>query len=165
MFVADVVGRVQLLEVLPRKISAHLAFFQAVAPVLSTFFDFLPDRNLLSKAGDLSKAVAGLNEDIVAASKDERNWGPSKAFIMAAEQAGVDTCDENTVRRFMVEYNLRRVARMEVAQAGSRPPPPSIAGPATPVRHSQAIPSRNEPCPCGSGRKYKRCCGAAHNRS
>ena len=20
--------------------------------------------------------------------------------------------------------------------------------------------SRNEPCPCGSGKKYKRCCGA-----
>lgn len=23
-----------------------------------------------------------------------------------------------------------------------------------------AEPGRNEPCPCGSGRKYKRCCGA-----
>lgn len=22
-------------------------------------------------------------------------------------------------------------------------------------------PGRNEPCPCGSGKKYKRCCGAA----
>ncbi|HNJ08571.1 MAG TPA: SEC-C metal-binding domain-containing protein [Plasticicumulans sp.] len=21
-------------------------------------------------------------------------------------------------------------------------------------------PGRNEPCPCGSGRKYKHCCGA-----
>jgi uncharacterized protein len=22
------------------------------------------------------------------------------------------------------------------------------------------VPGRNEPCPCGSGRKYKKCCGA-----
>ncbi|MCP6744796.1 SEC-C metal-binding domain-containing protein, partial [Klebsiella pneumoniae] len=22
--------------------------------------------------------------------------------------------------------------------------------------------SRNEPCPCGSGKKYKKCCGAQH---
>lgn len=29
-----------------------------------------------------------------------------------------------------------------------------------PVRHEQARPGRNAPCPCGSGRKYKRCCGA-----
>ena len=23
-----------------------------------------------------------------------------------------------------------------------------------------AAPGRNDPCPCGSGRKYKKCCGA-----
>ncbi|MBI3279156.1 MAG: SEC-C domain-containing protein, partial [Acidobacteria bacterium] len=22
-------------------------------------------------------------------------------------------------------------------------------------------PGRNDPCPCGSGKKYKKCCGAA----
>ena len=24
----------------------------------------------------------------------------------------------------------------------------------------KAAPGRNDPCPCGSGKKYKRCCGA-----
>ncbi|MCL2852668.1 MAG: SEC-C metal-binding domain-containing protein [Defluviitaleaceae bacterium] len=24
----------------------------------------------------------------------------------------------------------------------------------------EAVPGRNEPCPCGSGKKYKKCCGA-----
>jgi uncharacterized protein len=28
-------------------------------------------------------------------------------------------------------------------------------------RHSAAKVGRNEPCPCGSGRKYKKCCGGA----
>lgn len=33
--------------------------------------------------------------------------------------------------------------------------------PATPVRVPIAEPvGRNQPCPCGSGRRYKRCCGA-----
>ncbi len=27
-----------------------------------------------------------------------------------------------------------------------------------PIR-SEAEPKRNDPCPCGSGRKYKKCCG------
>ena len=31
--------------------------------------------------------------------------------------------------------------------------------PREPLRRSQA-PDRNAPCPCGSGRKYKKCCGA-----
>lgn len=31
--------------------------------------------------------------------------------------------------------------------------------PRTPLRRVEA-PGRNDPCPCGSGRKYKKCCGA-----
>jgi len=30
----------------------------------------------------------------------------------------------------------------------------------TPIRR-EASPGRNDPCPCGSGRKFKKCCGAA----
>lgn len=30
--------------------------------------------------------------------------------------------------------------------------------PTVPVRKGPKI-GRNEPCPCGSGKKYKRCCG------
>jgi preprotein translocase subunit SecA len=33
------------------------------------------------------------------------------------------------------------------------------AGPRQPVRREQKI-GRNDPCPCGSGKKYKKCCGA-----
>jgi hypothetical protein len=29
----------------------------------------------------------------------------------------------------------------------------------SPIRNPSKV-GRNEPCPCGSGRKYKRCCGA-----
>lgn len=36
----------------------------------------------------------------------------------------------------------------------ARIPGPTIIAPETP-------PARNEPCPCGSGTKWKRCCGAA----
>ena len=27
--------------------------------------------------------------------------------------------------------------------------------------HAEKAPDRNAPCPCGSGKKYKKCCGAA----
>jgi preprotein translocase subunit SecA len=33
-------------------------------------------------------------------------------------------------------------------------PPPQV------VRKSDKV-GRNEPCPCGSGKKYKKCCGAS----
>ena len=31
--------------------------------------------------------------------------------------------------------------------------------PRTPARR-EAQPERNDPCPCGSGKKFKKCCGA-----
>jgi len=49
-------------------------------------------------------------------------------------------------RRFAVE---RRVAARLAREART-------------VRRESAKVGRNEPCPCGSGRKYKHCCGAAH---
>jgi hypothetical protein len=145
-------------EILPRKMSAELPFFEAVAPVLSAFFDFLAGKGLLSKARELSAAVAELDAEIVAASQNERNWGPAKAFIMAAEKAGVDTCDRGAMDRFLIEYNLRLLARLEAGQADAVPASGSVAAPATPIRHAQPKPGRNDPCPCGSGRKFKKCC-------
>jgi len=42
--------------------------------------------------------------------------------------------------------------RIAYAMAGARPEPYERAAPKI---------GRNDPCPCGSGKKYKRCCGGA----
>lgn len=41
-------------------------------------------------------------------------------------------------------------------QQANKPPPPG----AIPVRTTPKI-GRNDPCPCGSGKKHKKCCGAS----
>jgi len=35
---------------------------------------------------------------------------------------------------------------------------PPLPPPVEPIR-SDKKPDRNDPCPCGSGKKYKKCCG------
>jgi uncharacterized protein YecA (UPF0149 family) len=35
----------------------------------------------------------------------------------------------------------------------------SCCGPKTPIVRTSAKIGRNDPCPCGNGRKYKKCCG------
>lgn len=35
----------------------------------------------------------------------------------------------------------------------------SCCAPKTPVRRETAKVGRNDPCPCGNGRKFKKCCG------
>ncbi|MFM8385338.1 MAG: preprotein translocase subunit SecA [Planctomycetia bacterium] len=63
------------------------------------------------------------------------------------------------------------------AQAPARPVPPAgpaampgrdgrpigsvPSGPRAPIRNAQKEPGRNDPCPCGSGEKYKKCHGAS----
>ena len=148
------------LEILPRKMSAERAFFQAVAPVLSAFFRFLAERELLNNVRELASTVAELDGEIICASQDERNWGPAKAFIMAAEKAGVDTCDQKAMSLFMIEHNLRQAARMQAREAVLVASTPSLPAPATPIRHAEPKVGRNAPCPCGSGKKFKKCCGA-----
>ena len=43
---------------------------------------------------------------------------------------------------------------------GAPPPGMDAPKPATPIRKDVSKVGRNDPCPCGSGRKYKKCCGA-----
>jgi len=49
------------------------------------------------------------------------------------------------------------VASLIIRCALGRQPVSRLTRPASDRR-----PSRNEPCPCGSGRKFKRCCGRAN---
>jgi preprotein translocase subunit SecA len=43
---------------------------------------------------------------------------------------------------------------------GRRQLPPVPQKPSTVVREGDKV-GRNDPCPCGSGKKYKKCCGAS----
>jgi hypothetical protein len=155
-------GRRQVIEccveVLPRKVSGELTFFQAVAPVLSAFFRFLAEKSLLRNGDALADTVAGLDREIVAASQDTGNWGPAKAFMMAAQQAGVDVSDQHALNQFMEEYNQRFFPPVPERQPAPVLPMASLA-PRAPVRHSEPKIGRNDPCGCGSGKKFKKCCG------
>jgi hypothetical protein len=61
--------------------------------------------------------------------------------------------------RFEGARRRRREAEALTAdkpEAAPRMPPPPVAPVAAPSRPGR--PGRNDPCPCGSGLKYKRCC-------
>ena len=52
-------------------------------------------------------------------------------------------------------------AGITAAAGGGPAPAPEVepAGKPRPVRREAPKVGRNDPCPCGSGKKYKRCCG------
>ena len=67
---------------------------------------------------------------------------------------------ENDVTKFInraqVQNNLQREAVVKDAHASSGK---EEATKRKPVVKKQQEPGRNDPCPCGSGKKYKNCCG------
>jgi preprotein translocase subunit SecA len=62
----------------------------------------------------------------------------------------------------MAEERQRRAEefRRRFQLSGPTGAPPGAARPQTVVRKGEKV-GRNDPCPCGSGKKYKKCCGAA----
>jgi uncharacterized protein len=57
----------------------------------------------------------------------------------------------DNIARWMIRLHAWRMANHRPMQGGDLTPRPSFAT-------TKKI-GRNDPCPCGSGRKYKRCCG------
>jgi preprotein translocase subunit SecA len=58
--------------------------------------------------------------------------------------------------------SLRKAALAEAADQGVEPPPAAVEAPAPNVpvvKGAEQRVGRNEPCPCGSGKKYKLCHG------
>ena len=53
---------------------------------------------------------------------------------------------------------MTAVKQQRAAQLGHGAPPVDMPVP-QPIRHVSPETGRNDPCPCGSGKKYKKCCG------
>ena len=142
-----------LLDVFARKMTAGREFFEGVGPLAAAFLDWLQTRGILADAAPLRDAVLDWSDEIVSRGMDRQNWGPGKRFAMAARERGCDLSDRGAMLRFMAEYNQRLSApgRYE-PEAPSEPVP-------VPIVNQQPKVGRNDPCPCGSGTKHKKCCG------
>ncbi len=151
------------LQTLPRKISTEESYFQALAPVLASFFTFLQATGRLRHGAAMARRILGMSKKIIAVANDPRNWGMAKSFAMTAMAKGVDLTDDRQMQSFAMDYNASIL--------GSEAPPikpdyeedweADHSSPVvTYVREGPKV-GRNDACPCGSGKKYKKCCGSA----
>ncbi len=92
------------------------------------------------EGGDAGK----LMEDLLA---------PIRAFTQATGWKGHES-SESEVRNLQnaIAPNVREIHSYWLAQR------PEEAPPSQSVRRSEPRVGRNDPCPCGSGKKYKKCC-------
>ena len=62
--------------------------------------------------------------------------------------------DNRSKLRYDRERDKKKQIKAGLPGADEAPLPP----PVEPIHTDKAV-GRNDPCPCGSGRKYKKCCG------
>jgi hypothetical protein len=153
-----------LLEVFPRKISAEPEFFEHVAPAAEVFLRWLGSEGILEAeaAERLAETVGPWRDEIVANSQDSRRWGLAKGMFMQASAEGYDPTDPGDLDRFMRAYNARLAEAHLFQDEGEDVEEGGLDDYLMPgetiVRDSPKV-GRNDPCPCGSGKKYKKCCG------
>ena len=102
-------------------------------------------------------------------------------LLVVGEVLGVELPEADEWRTQRADRRLRQAERRaELEEAGRRyselkargidpfadideEPDLDLKEPLQPVRREREKVGRNDPCPCGSGRKYKKCCGKQHS--
>ena len=146
-----------LFEIFPRKVSVEPDAAQEIVAELRAFWQFLKRTRSLEKADTILDLLTDEDADRLEAElADPENFGMAKSIFTAGANAGFDMTNEADVNRFMLEYNAAQLRGDALDDGKSRSTIPMQR--AAPIRQESRRVGRNDPCPCGSGRKYKKCC-------
>ncbi len=142
-----------LLEILPRQISPDRQLLGKIVPVTEAFLYWLGFEGMLSDAKALAGSIRAWSDQIIAAGMNRQDWGPLKSRVMEMVESGMDLTDPE-VRLAIVEQQVE-----DILEAMPTPEEPLADKPPIPIVEHRAKVARNAPCPCGSGKKYKKCHG------
>ncbi len=145
-----------LLTLVPCKLVVERPVLEKVAPVTEAFLVWLGSEGLLDDAPRLAATVHQWSEEIVSVGANPDNWGPIKAFAMRTIESGQDLRDP-VLRRQFIDEQFQGIIDSGIVE---REPEPTPDEPPIPIVETKRKVGRNDPCPCGSGRKYKKCCGS-----
>ena len=132
-----------VLEHVPRKFSVEADAAAAIVDELTMFWRFLervyelPEAPAIVEWLSEGRRVARLK----AALSDDSNFGMAKSLFMQGKKSGFDMTTEEGIAAFVAAYNG------------------SLSSPSAEASRNQRV-GRNDPCPCGSGKKFKKCCGS-----
>ncbi len=132
-----------LTKIMPAKVMAGDIYFQAVEPVMTAFLIFCGEKGYVPEGQTMAFRLRDITEDIMKEAGNSENWGEGKVLLKEAEKQGYDLSKKEDIDAFM---------RQQTGKKGS----PNLH----PVENIDKKTGRNDPCPCGSGKKFKKCCGA-----
>jgi hypothetical protein len=146
-----------VLDYVPRKVSTDADSAPSIIRELSMFWKYLdrvyklPAANAVVEWLGTAGRVADLEERLF----DSSNFGMAKSIFMLGNHAGYDMTSQAGTAEFIAAYNRGLLSHQESPHRESSFSRPA---PVAPLARDERV-GRNEPCPCGSGKKFKKCCG------
>jgi hypothetical protein len=131
----------------PRKVSAKAESAASLILELTKFWEYVDRVFDLPAAKSIIEWLNtdGLADQLETEMADPANFGIAKSFVMAGIAAGYDMTSQQDITKFMAVFNRSRQLPTAVSPSGK-----FVSG--------QPRVGRNDPCPCGSGKKFKKCC-------
>jgi hypothetical protein len=151
-----------LFDHVPRTANLSDEQIQVLPDHLRSFLDWLgrTGREPVSNVERLIEGIEHRRNRFFREARDPAHFGIAKTLVRTMEREGVNLSDEKAVRRFMESFNERLrhdptllplpfdVERGRTSSVSK----PWVWTPGAPP------PDATAPCPCGSGRRYKKCC-------
>lgn len=146
------------LDVMPRKVMANELYFESITPSLHAFFLFMKDEKINKNATKLAERIKIIEKDIIKTSKKPSKWGIGKQILSQALDKGIDISDQSKLSKFLDSIMGKALPNSTYEDEEEIESINSYGTMVPFVRKTEKI-GRNDPCTCGSGKKYKKCCG------
>lgn len=147
------------IDIIPRKIIADDLYFESIHPSLRAFLSFMDSKNINSRSKVLIKTIDQIKEDIIESSKDSSDWGIGKKILNQAISNDIDISDEDKLRSFLNSMMGKPLNIPDDYEEEDDDDEDYYESNMIPFVRKEVKIGRNDPCPCGSGKKYKKCCG------
>lgn len=149
-----------LLDYFPARVGSEAPAVSRTPERLEAFFAWLESEEYehADVVDDIRARIHDVQPEFERRALDPSNYGPAKAVVLEMRREGIDPSDQEALSRFLDRFNERLRENPDLL------PTPKARGRAASTRvrwiptPGQAPPAATDPCPCGSGRRYKKCC-------
>lgn len=147
-----------LFDIVPRKVTMEPEDAGITILELNAFFRFIGREYSVASAEKLANALNNKAASRLAKELgNSSNFGIAKSFFSMGKAAGFDMTTQDGLNQATVAYN-NELADQDSGPRSSNLAAPEVVEHLTTIRRDTPRLGRNDPCHCGSGKKYKKCC-------
>jgi len=143
---------------MPARLIDPPEYFEQLPFLLAAFLRFLHASGRLDQPEPFFALAEEARTRLPELAADPTNWSWGKSFLMRGQRAGFDVSTEEGRAAWIQAFLEIQSAELRNGKDEAGDQEEYVTAP---IHRDEPRVGRNDPCPCGSGRKYKKCHGLA----